>query len=103
MKLNAYGKKLEVLWEDEAWVIYELGDGKKRRSNDLYIPSEYSPDEVIGFLEDMLHESATPENPAIEIIEWKSAREISYLTKLSMKFKKFLTAFTDAIASAAEA
>ncbi len=49
--------------------VYELGEGKKSRSNDIYIPSEYNKSQVISFLEDLLHEKATPENPNIKILE----------------------------------
>ena len=68
MKLNAYGKLLEITRENEMWVIYELGEGKKSRSNDVFIPSEYNEAEVVRFLEDILHERATPENPSIKVI-----------------------------------
>ena len=68
MKLDAYGKFIEVLRENETWVIYELGEGKKTRSNDVYIPSELSETGVILFLEDLLHETATPERPNIKVI-----------------------------------
>jgi hypothetical protein len=69
MKLNAYGKIIEVVRENGGWVIYELGEGKKSRSNDLYIPEEFNEVEVIRFLEDLLHERATPELAHIKIIE----------------------------------
>ena len=68
MKLNAYGKLLEIKRENEMWIIYELGEGKKTRSNDIYIPAEYNEEEVVRFLEDMLHERATHEVPSIKII-----------------------------------
>ena len=69
MKLDVFGKRLEILREKDMWVIYELGEGKKSRSNDIYIPSEYNESEAISFLEDLLHERATPENPNIKIIK----------------------------------
>ncbi|MES2854914.1 MAG: hypothetical protein V4692_03570 [Bdellovibrionota bacterium] len=68
MKLDAYGKKLEVLHENGQWVIYLLSEGKRVRSNDLVIPSEFTKEEVISYLEDLLHEAATPENPKIKIL-----------------------------------
>lgn len=68
MKLNAYGKLLEVVRENETWVIYEVGEGKKSRSNDIYIPADYNEEQVVRFLEDMLHERSTPDNPSIKVI-----------------------------------
>ena len=29
MKLDAYGKKLEVIKENGQWAIFEIGEGKK--------------------------------------------------------------------------
>lgn len=69
MKLNAYGKLLEIKRENEIWVVYEVGEGKKSRSNDIYIPSEYNEKQVVRFLEDILHERATPDNPNIKVID----------------------------------
>ncbi len=68
MRLNAYGKLLEIIRENETWAIYEVGEGKKSRSNDIYIPSDYNEEQVVRFLEDMLHERATPDDPNIKII-----------------------------------
>ena len=68
MRLNAYGKLLEIKREHETWVIYELGEGKKSRSNDICIPSEYNEEQVVRFMEDLLHERATPDNPSIKVI-----------------------------------
>lgn len=69
MKLDAYGKRIEIQRENGDWVIYELGEGKKTLSRDIYIPSDYNEAQVIGFLEDLFHERATPENPSIKIID----------------------------------
>ncbi len=52
MKLDVYGKELEVI-----------------REQDIYIPSEYDQDQVIQYLEDLFHERATPERPCIRILE----------------------------------
>jgi hypothetical protein len=68
-KTRCLGKKLEILKEDGEWVIYHLGKGKKSRSNDLLIPSEFNEAEVILYLEDMLHEVATPANPKIKRLD----------------------------------
>lgn len=69
MKLDAYGKRIEIQRENGLWVVYELGEGKKSRSKDIYIPSEFNEVQVISFLEDLLHERGTPESPGIKIID----------------------------------
>ena len=68
LKLDAYGKKLELIRENNQWVIFELGEGKKTRSNDIYIPEEYNQEQVLQFLEDMFHERARPDFPKIKIL-----------------------------------
>ena len=68
MRLNAYGRHIEVVKESGEWVVYMLGEGKKRRTSDISIPSELGEREVVSFLEDILHEAATPENSKIEVI-----------------------------------
>ncbi len=61
MKLDAYGKLLEIVRENDTWAIYQLGEGRRSRSHDIVIPSDFNKSQVIQFLEDMLHESATPQ------------------------------------------
>ena len=70
MKLNIYGKcLLEVIKENDQWVIYVLGEGKKSRSNDIVIPSYMDENEVVVYLADIFHEAATPENPDIKVLD----------------------------------
>lgn len=69
MKIKAYGKLLEVLRENEEWVIYVLGEGKKYPTNDIVIPPELSESEALQFIEDMFHERARPGNNKVIIIE----------------------------------
>ena len=69
MKLDAFGKRMEVARENDQWVIYELGEGKKTRSSAIYIPAEYDEEKVLQFLNDLFHESATPTNPSIKVID----------------------------------
>jgi hypothetical protein len=69
MKLDVFGRKLEVIKIDGHWVIYQIGEGKKTRSSDFIIPSDYTEAEAILFLEDMLHEACTPQNPKIKRLD----------------------------------
>ena len=68
-ELNAYGKRLELIKENSEWVVFSLGEGKKCREPELYIPSNLDSQGAIQFLEDLFHELATPENPNIQILE----------------------------------
>jgi hypothetical protein len=70
MKLNVYGKKIEVSKISGNWVVFYLGnEGKKRTAHDIIIPQELKENEMVKYLEDLLHEWATPSNKAITKIE----------------------------------
>jgi len=71
MKFDAYGKQIEIIREsDGRWTVFYLGnEGKKRTAYDIPIPSDFSEGELIGYLEDILHEWANPENNLVTKIE----------------------------------
>ena len=70
MKFDVFGRVIEVVRENDEWVIYDLGEGKKRMVKDFYIPSECEASEIAVYLDDLFHESATPErSKIITIIE----------------------------------
>ena len=70
MILNAYGKIIEVIRSEDKWQVFYVGpEGKKRDARGIFIPSHISQEEVIPYLEDLLHEAATPKNPHIKIIK----------------------------------
>lgn len=70
MKLDVFGRTtIEVLRENDHWVCYILGEGKKRRDYDLSFPPELSEAEVVVYIADLFHEGATPENPDVRRIE----------------------------------
>ena len=70
MKLNAYGRKIEIVRISDKWVAYYLGnEGKKRSAHDIIIPEELGENEMKKYLEDLLHEWATPSNNKIVCID----------------------------------
>lgn len=70
MKLNAYGRKIEIVKMADNWIVYFLGnEGKKRTAHDIIIPSEIVNNEIIQYLEDILHEWATSSNNQIIVID----------------------------------
>lgn len=69
MKLNAYGKLLEVVREGDEWVTYEYREGKRRAWKDIAIPAECDEAGVILYLEDILYENASPRQPKLIVIE----------------------------------
>ncbi len=63
MQFNIYGRKIEVLRSGERWESFLLGsEGKKRVADDIFIPSHIKENELECYLEDLLHEWATPYN-----------------------------------------
>lgn len=61
MKFDVYGRyQLEVTREQDSWVVYRIGLGKRVLMNDLIIPSSVAPNEVASYLDDLLHEGSGP-------------------------------------------
>ena len=61
MRFDIYGRyQLEVVRENERWITYRLDSGKRRLFSDFAIPASMRPDEVVVYLDDMLHELARP-------------------------------------------
>ena len=67
MRLNVYGKRVEVIKRKDSYLVYYLGpEGKKRPAEDISIPKEFNAHQIIQYLEDLCHEWATPENRSVE-------------------------------------
>ena len=63
MRFDIYGRyQLEILREGERWVVYRLDAGRRRPEPDFAIPPSMPADEVIIYLDDMLHELARPDS-----------------------------------------
>lgn len=57
MRVMVFGIELAVIRQDGTWRVFYLGvDGKRRRAYDIVIPSHVPEDEVVRYLEDLLHE-----------------------------------------------
>ena len=70
MRFDIYGRyQLEVVRKDDRWVTYRLDFGKRRLFSDFVIPSWMGPDELKVYLDDMLHELASPESKISRIEE----------------------------------
>lgn len=70
MKIDAFGRHLEVMSENGGWRVFDLGtEGKRRPARDIVIPDFVQKDELLGYLDDLLHEYASPDSPEIRILE----------------------------------
>jgi hypothetical protein len=68
MRFDAYGRfELEEVRENDQWVVYKLGLGKRVRSRDIIIPSFVAPSEVGTYLDDLLHELSGP-NQSVRLL-----------------------------------
>jgi hypothetical protein len=61
MKFDLYGRfQLEVQRENDSWVVYRIGLGKRVKANDLIIPNTLEAKEIATFLDDVFHELSGP-------------------------------------------
>lgn len=61
MKFDIYGRfRLEIRRENETWVAYRAELGKRRKLNELVIPSDLPVEEIATYLDDFYHELAQP-------------------------------------------
>ncbi|MCB1176779.1 MAG: hypothetical protein KDK36_04275 [Leptospiraceae bacterium] len=69
MKVSVYGKTIIVEGEENKWkVYYPSPDGKRRNAEDIFIPSHIKEEELLGYIADLLHEWATPDNSEVKVI-----------------------------------
>ena len=67
---DVFGRKLRVERQGDRWIPYFVeGEGKRRPASDIVISSDIDIDDIATYLDDLLHEWATPRNPSVERIE----------------------------------
>ena len=70
VKVNAFGRLIYVEWINDEWIaFYQSVEGKRWRAADLIIPADLDKDELVTYIADILHESATEMNPSVEVLE----------------------------------
>ena len=70
MRLNAFGRELEVSRVGGRWKVFDLGnEGKKRLARDIVIPESIGESELVGYLSDLLHEHASGRHPEVRRID----------------------------------
>ena len=63
--LDVFGKRMLVEWEDGNWQTYLIGSDGKRSPVDIAIPESVREAELLQYFDDIYHEAATPERPAV--------------------------------------
>ena len=67
MKLNVFGRIIEVMREEGRWKVFCLGnEGKKREAHNIVIPSSLKEEDLTKYIADLCHEWATPANPQVK-------------------------------------
>ena len=70
MKVEAFGRELQISKQGGEWMVFDLGsEGKKRSARDIVIPGSLPESEVLEYLADLLHEHATSRHPEVRILE----------------------------------
>ena len=66
LRFNAFGRILDIERRDNKWIVFDKGnEGKRRQASDIVFPSSLKQDELMTFLDDLLHESASVSFPNI--------------------------------------
>ncbi len=61
MRFDVYGRfRVDIERRDGAWVVYRVGAGTRAPMPDLVVPADVAADKLEDYLNDLLHELATP-------------------------------------------
>ena len=63
--LDVFGKRMLVQWEEGSWRTYLLGSDGKRSLVNIAIPGSIPEAELARYFDDIYHEAATPQRPAV--------------------------------------
>ena len=71
MKVDALGRVLVVLKENEEWKVMEHGSESKHRVvRDIVIPASTKEDEIVDYLSDLLFGYATERHSTVKVIQY---------------------------------
>ena len=66
LRLNAFGRLLDIERIQDRWQVFDKGnEGKRRLATDIFVPDDLAKDDIIGYLDDLLHEYSNAQNPKI--------------------------------------
>jgi hypothetical protein len=70
MKLDVFGRVIEVIRDGNRWsVFYPGNEGKKRRADDIVLPPDLKKEALIEYIADICHEWATQENREVKQLD----------------------------------
>ena len=66
IRFEVFGQQMAVERRDGAWRLYALSDdGKRRAVHDVVVPPDLEESELLTWLADIYHESASPRHPEV--------------------------------------
>lgn len=66
--MDVFGRELVVEATPAGWAAFLPGNDGKRRPANIPIPEHLDVQGVVQYLDDLFHESATAEHPAVRIL-----------------------------------
>lgn len=68
MKFNIYGRfQLDIRRKNDNWDVYTLGEGRRVKASDVFIPNHLQATQIPVFLDDLFHEISGP-GDRIEVV-----------------------------------
>lgn len=68
-RFDVFGRSVLVERTASGWRAWHLGAEGKRRPAEFQVPSNLAADELCGYLDDLSHEFATADRPAVRRID----------------------------------
>ena len=68
LRFDVYGRQVAAVRESSGWVLYDVGEGKRRVAHDLKVPPEIEERDLRGYLADLCHERATRVHPDVHLL-----------------------------------
>jgi hypothetical protein len=66
LRFDVFGRRVDVVRRGDGWTAFYPGtDGKRRAARDITIPPDVDAAALQQYLDDLRHEWATPEHPAV--------------------------------------
>lgn len=68
MEFDAFGRRILVEAAADGWTAWIPGPDGKRRPADFAIPPDLAAPDIAAYLDDLLHEHATADHPAVRVL-----------------------------------
>lgn len=65
---EVFGRRILVEATDGGWTAFDTGGDGKRRPAHIVIPPHLDGPGIAAYLDDLFHEHATPEHPAVRML-----------------------------------